>query len=97
MADKNGAIDGAIHVPLLMQPIAKYGCVSIQPYIRSKLNSSSTTTSTDPGYIAFYYDILTNLSVIHSDTRILLNKELTAAGYKSGGLGLRCKNPDSLT
>ena len=96
MTDKNGAIAGAIPDPLLTQYIAKYGFVSIQQHIRSVLTSSSTTTINDPRYITFCYYILTNPSVNHSDTRLVLNRGLTTEGDDSSGLHLRCKNGSAL-
>ena len=96
MADTSGSIAGAIPAPLLTESIKRYGFQSIQQHVRSRLTSSSCATSTDSRYIAFYYDKLTNLSINHQDTRIVLNRGLTAAGDESGGLGLRGKGDSAL-
>ena len=84
----DGGIIGALPAPILSES-NKYGFVSIQHHIRSRLSFSSHSTSFDPRYIAFSYDALTHLSVNHQDTRIVLNRGLTASSDEYGGLGLR--------
>jgi len=96
MADSFGSIPGAIPAALLNSHIGKFGFASIPQHLRQRLKSSSAATSTDPRYIAFSYDTLTNLSANHSDTRIILNRGLTAESDDSGGLGLRGGNQDAL-
>ena len=56
----------------------------------------TASTSTDPRYHPFVYDMLANLSANKMDTRIILNRGLTTADDESGGLGLRGKQDESL-
>ena len=85
----NYSIIGAIPFPLLSQSISKFGFESIPLHVRSRLTLPFSTTSTDYHYVSFCYDMLTNLSVNHQDTRLVLRRGLTVGEDKTGGLGLR--------
>ena len=91
----DGVIICTLPAPILSES-NRYVFAYIQQNIYSRLTSSSHSTSSDPRYIAFSYDMLINLSVNHQDTRMLLNRGLTASSDKSGGLGLRTKNDSVL-
>ena len=91
----NGAISGAIPSPLLTENISKYGFQSLPQHIRSRLTSSGYATSTDPRYISFSYDTMTNLTVNHQDSRIVLNRGLTVDEENKNNLGLRCSHDSS--
>ena len=73
----DGAMSGAIPSYLLTEHINKYGFQSLPQHIRSRLSSCSFSTGTDPRYISFSYDTMTNLSVNHNDARIVLHQGLT--------------------
>ncbi len=93
--ESDGAIVGALPAALLTQNISKLGFASLPQHCRTRLTSPLCATSSNPRYIAFQYDTLTNLAVNHSDTRIAIQKGLTASGDESGGLGLRANSSDS--
>ena len=94
-ADCHGSLAGAIPSSLLMEKITSRGFASLPQHVRTRMTSSSAATGTDSRYIAFSYDMLTNLSVSHSDTRIVLNRGLTACEDRTGGLGVRGNHDDS--
>ena len=93
-AADNCSIVGAIPFPLLSQSISKFGFQSIPCHVRSRLTIPFSTTSTDFHYTSFCYDMLTNLSANHQDSRLVLRRGLTVGEDKSGGLGL-CGQGDS--
>ena len=68
----------------------------MQQHILSRLTTSSSSTGSNSRYDPFLYDTLTKLSVNHQDTRIALNRVLTASNNRSGGLCLRSKNDSTL-
>ena len=70
--------------------------LSIQQHILSRLTASNSSAGSNPKYVVFSYNTLTNLYVNHQDTRILLNRSLTVSNDESGGLGLRSKNDSIL-
>jgi hypothetical protein len=89
MVPSENIILGAIPSPLLTDNVTKFGFQPLPMHIRSRLTSSSSSTSTDPRYIAFCFDMLSNLSAIHLDTRVAMFRGLTAADNTLGGLGIR--------
>jgi hypothetical protein len=95
MVPREGVILGALPSPFLSEMLPKYGFQSLPAHVRSRLLSPSTTTSTAPGYIAFSYDMLSNLCATHLDIRVALNRGLTAADDTCGGLGVRGGNDSS--
>ena len=92
----DGSISGAIPLPLLAEYINQFRLHPLSHYIRSRLTSCSFTTGTDPRYISFSYDTMTNLAVNHEDSRIVLHRGLTVDKDSDIGLGVRGKkNGDS--
>lgn len=91
----DGVISGAIPTPLLSEKTNSYGFQPLPQHIRTRLTSASSTTSTDPHYITHGYDLLTNLSATHLDTRVAMNRGLTAGSDTLGGLGVRGGNDSS--
>ena len=87
----DGAMSGAIPSYLLTEHINKYGFQSLPQHIRSRLSSCSFSTGTDPRYISFSYDTMTNLSVNHNDARIVLHRGLTVDDESDIGIGVRGK------
>ena len=85
----DGAISGAIPSPLLTEFINQFGFQPLPQHIRSRLTSCSFTTGTDPRYISFSYDTMTNLAVNHEDSRIVLHRGLTVDKDSDIGLGVR--------
>ena len=62
----------------------------------SRLMSTVFSTSTNPTYISFSYDILTNLTLNHQDTITVLNRGLAVYDNIRNNLGIRCKGDSSL-
>ena len=92
----DGVISGGIPSPLLTEFINQFGFQPLPQHIRSRLTSCSFTTGTDPRYISFSYDTMTNLAVNHEDSRIVLHRGLTVDKDSDIGLGVRGKkNGDS--
>ena len=90
------AILGAIPSSFLTEKINSFRFASIPHHIRNHLTMQSSSCSTNPNYIAFSYDTSTNTSVNHSDTRMVLHKELTVVEDELGGLEVRQKNDSAL-
>jgi hypothetical protein len=86
---EDGSIIGSIFLPLLTLGISRYGFALIPQHIRCRLTSAGVATGTNPRYISFSFDTVTNLSANHFDSRIAMNKGLTAGDDEFGGLGLR--------
>ncbi len=66
---------GAIPSGLLVKSDC-HGFSSMKSHFRCRLQISSSSTSTNPSYISFMYDILVNLTLNHEDARIILNRGL---------------------
>ena len=62
----------------------------------SILANPSSSTSIYPQDSAHFYVILTNISVNHKDTRLILNRGLTVSNDTFGGLGVRGKKYSDL-
>ena len=73
-----------------------HGFSAIPDEIRSIVTDVSFDTSTNPSYISFTYDVLTNFSMNRKDSRIILNRGLTVDNESKNGYGVRCKNDSSL-
>ena len=87
----DGAISGAIPSPLMTECISQLGVESLPKHIRSRITSGAFATGTNPRYISFSYDIMTNLAVNHEDSRIALHRGLTVDEETDIGLGIRGK------
>ena len=64
-------------------------------HTRSRLTASGYQTSTKDSYICWCYDSVCNEATNHSDTRMVINKGLTASKEESSGLKLRGGNDTS--
>ena len=84
-----GSIVGAIPATLLNENASKYGFANIAQHTRCRLTSSGYQTSTNASYITWCYDAVCNEATNHSDTRMVINKGLTASKEESSGLKLR--------
>ena len=91
----SGAILGAIPSGLLVQSNL-HGIADIKSHTRCRLCLPFSTTSTDPTYISFQYDILANLTMTHGDSRIILNRGLVESSDKTG-LQVRSRGENLLT
>ena len=93
---EDGYILGSIPSSLLNGEYSTHGFASVDDIICSRLTSPSFSTSTNPTYISFSYDILSNLTLNNQDTRIGLNRGLTVDDNIGNNLGVRCKGDTSL-
>ena len=92
---KERSLIGAIPATIMNDKSNEHGFSSIPQHIRSRLTSTGYQTSTNNLYIAWSYDIMTNLATNNHDTRMVVNKGLTASKEESGGLTLRGVNKES--
>jgi hypothetical protein len=73
---------------ILNQGIKQDGFASIQQHIRTRLTAPFSSTSTDPRYISYCYDVMSNMAATHIDTRMIINRGLSVGEDKCGGLGV---------
>ena len=96
MIEKDGSICGAIPCSLFTGIKSDHGFASIQDHVKSRLTNPSSTTSTSPSYISYCYDKITNLTLNHQDSRIILNRGLTVDKEERNGIGVRGKSDSTL-
>eukprot|EP00957_Ditylum_brightwellii_P074924 5694103-Ditylum_brightwellii.AAC.1 len=89
------SILGCIPALLLTEYLSTSKFASIYSHTRTRVTKSSCVTSTDSMYIAYCYNILTNLTASHEDTQLILNRGL-AIDNKTGEMGLRGKGDSAL-
>ena len=92
---KEESLVGAIPATIMNDKTNEHGFASLPQHVRSRLTSTSFQTSTNNRYIAWSYDLMVNLSTNNHDTRMVVNKGLTASNDESGGLSLRGGNKES--
>ena len=83
MVPGSGAILGSIPSGLLTTNTS-HGFASMKSHARCRLTLPGTCTSTNPSYVAFVYDILTNLTLNREDSRIILNRGLMESTGETG-------------
>ena len=97
MVPNDGSIAGSIPSALLNGQQNLYGFPSIDDHIQSRLTSPSYATSTNPSYISFCYDILTDPTLNHQYTRIVFNRGLSVDETSKHKIGIRCKGESVLS
>lgn len=90
------SIAGAIPSSLLSLTATNYGFASIPDHVRNRVTLPFSTTSTDPRYISFCYDLLANLSANFNDTRMFSRHGLRSGDDATGGLEQRGTNDSEL-
>ena len=90
MVPNCGSILGAIPSGLFVQSNC-HGFANMKSHVRSRLCLPSSSTSTNPSYISFMYDILVNLTLNREDSRIILNRGLMESTNETG-LQVRSRN-----
>ena len=65
-ANDHCSIVGAIPSSLMDESIDKYGFATIQQHIRTILTNNSLSTITDPRYISYFFDVMSNLSASYN-------------------------------
>ena len=93
---EDGAGGGSIPTFLLTASTQLHGMASVSDHIQCRLTSVSNSTSTNLAYISYEYDSLSNLTLNHEDTRIVLNHGLTVDSNAANNIGVRCKHDASL-
>ena len=89
MVIKDGTIVGAIPSCLYTKaPQSQFGFASLKDHMVSRLTCPFSTTSTNPTFLPYAYDALTNLSINQSDQRLILNRGLSADPDSPSGLSL---------
>ena len=97
MADKSGAIAGAIPSSLLTENTKRDGFQTIPQHVRSRYSTYNFVLSTDPRYQAYSFETVSNLCITHNDTKMIVNRGLVVGGDAARGLGVRCKNDSTLS
>ena len=95
-SDDMNSLVGALPAPLLNEKIASFGFMEIAQHVKSRLTSAGCTTSSDPRYITFAYDMLTNLAATHEDTRLVLQRGLTVSEDNANRLTVGGKGDSAL-
>ena len=92
----DGSIIGAIPSCFMTQPTASTRGVALhRDMYRSRTSNPGTQTSTNPRYIAHIFDVLTNLTMNSTDSRLVLNRGLVVATNETG-LALNNRSDDRL-
>ena len=86
-----GSIPGAIPSALLTNNISQHGFESLPMLAHTRIVSGSCTTSTNPSYISFTYDMLTNASCNQTHSKLIVNRGLIC---KTNSTGLRIHDKD---
>ena len=86
-----GSILGAIPSALLTKNNSTYGFASIKEHTVNRLTLPSSSTSTNPSYISFCFDTLTNITLNREHSSIIINRGMIA-DTKSAGFKARSKN-----
>lgn len=87
---------GAIPSSLLNDKTSKHGIASIRDHVLNRMTLPCSTTSTCPRYIAYCYDMLSNLTMVNEDSRIVMNRGFTVDTTSATGLSVRSKTDSSL-
>ena len=95
MVPKCGAIFGSIPSGLLVKS-SRNRFSSMKSHVRCRLGNPGSSTSTNPSYISFMYDILVNLTLNREDSRIILNRGLMESTSETR-LQVRSHNDTLLT
>lgn len=96
VANDSSSVCGCIPAPMLTDSTSNTRFEPLDVHIRSRLTNASSATSTDPRYICHCYDVLTNQTANHEDTRLILNRGLTVDENNDFNLTVRGKNDSSL-
>ena len=90
----DGSIIGATPSSLLSQNNSIYGFESLKNLAHSRVTSIISATSTNAAYIAFQYDLLCNVSMNRSHSKIIINRGLMT---ETNEIGLRLNEKDDTT
>ena len=79
-----GFIPGAIPSGFLTQETSLFGFETAKNMIRSQSITEASTTSTNPSYISFNYDLITNLACNRTHSKMIINRGLMCATNDTG-------------
>ena len=88
----DGSLLGAIPSSLLTHAGSQHGIASARDHITNRISLPSSTSSTDPRYLCYVYDMATNLTMCNLDTRLILNRGLNVG---KGGRNTHLSNSNS--
>ena len=91
-----GSIPGAIPSGLLTQNQSTFGFESIKTMIHTRSLSACSPTSTNPAYISFNFDLLSNLACNRTHSKLIINRGLMCATNDTG-LRIHGKNDSYLS
>ena len=74
-----GSIAGILPLWVMITKISINGFAPVDHHIRSSFTNPGTTANNYSKYIAYGYDIITNLTLNHEDSCIILNRGLTVS------------------
>ena len=94
--NNDSSINGAIPTSI-MNSHNNTNCAFALPkeMYRSRLTSPGSKTSTNPSYISHSFDVISNLQLSHSDSRLILNRGFVVSANESG-LSLNNRSDDRL-
>lgn len=90
------SVVGALPSPLMSLSAPNEGFCSVPDHIRTRLTLPFSSTSTDPRYISYSYDLMGNLAANFNDTRMFSRHGLRAASDNVGGLEQRGINDSEM-
>ena len=88
-------IDAVPSCIMTQQNVHTNGFAMHRDYYRARLTSPGTQTSTNPRYISHVFDVLENVSMNNTDSRLVLNRGLVVSSSESG-LSLCNRSEDRL-
>ena len=94
--DKSCSMLGAIPSCLFSGSISNSGFACMNSHMNNRIRLPGTLTSTDPRYISFAFDTMTNIALNKNDSRIIINRGLVDQSIDSG-LNIRAREDSNLT
>lgn len=89
MHSSSSSFLGALPSSLLAHAKSWKGFASLKDHIQTRLTIPFTSTSTNPTYVSFMFDSLSNLLMNMEDSRIIINRGLT---FDGSDIGLKVKS-----
>ena len=87
--EDNGSYPGALPSFFLASKVSLSGFASIKAHINIRLTNQFCSSSTNPNFVSFQFDILSNLLLNSIDSRLIIARGLTC---EDGNVGIRVKS-----
>ena len=87
--NQSGSFPGSLPSSFLASKVPSCGFASIKNHINIRITNQCCSSSTNPSYISFLYDILSNLLLNSVDSRLIISRGLTC---EDGNIGIRVKS-----